>query len=163
MRLHLSIFVAFTVAVTTACDAGSLADVSSNGVGTEKVALTVEHRSEWRKLWIEGSTDLPDGAFVNYTVTHDIGESMPADEWPAANLVESGRATVKESQYWTTVNTLNWPNGNVRILVQFPLPPQPAAVEARYGSFGENLTGSNITTLAGMNAVEVEHHFEHRR
>ena len=132
--------------------------------GTEPVALEVRHRSEWRVLWIEGDTDLPDGAFVNYTVTHEAAAVTPSEEWPAANLTESGRATVNDGQYWARINTLNWPTGQVRILVQFPLPPQPPEVDARYGAFGEHLTGEDVTVLAGgMKAVEVEHTLEHRR
>ena len=131
--------------------------------GSETVSLNVEHRSEWRQLWIQGTTDLPDGAFLNYSVTHELAASCPPDEWPATNLLESGRATVKDGQFWSIVNTLNWPNGNVRVLVQFPFPPQPPTIESRYGPLGEHLTGENVTTLAGMKAVEVEHQFEHRR
>ena len=145
-----------------AADDGSRAG-SDSDQGTEPVALEVRHRSEWRVLWIEGDTDLPDGAFVNYTVTHEAAAVTPAEEWPAANLTESGRATVAEGQYWARINTLNWPSGQVRVLVQFPLPPQPAEVDARYGAFGEHLTGANVTVLAGMKAVEVEHTLEHRR
>ena len=148
---------------TVGCGTASDHGVDSVAAGTETVALSVDHRSEWRRLWIEGTTDLPDGAFVNYSVTHELGETTPADEWPVPNLVASGRATVKNGQYWSTINTLNWPRGNVRVLVQFPLPPQPPEVEARYGPFGEHLTGENVTSLVGMKAIEVEHRFEHRR
>jgi hypothetical protein len=146
----------------TVADDGGLAggDVAQ---GTEPVALEVRHRSEWRVLWIEGDTDLPDGALVNYTVTHEAATLTPAEEWPAANLTESARATVNEGQYWARINTLNWPTGQVRVLVQFPLPPQPPEVDTRYGAFGEHLTGANVTVLAGMKAVEVEYELEHHR
>ena len=161
MRLSLPVRVLVTIAATAGCD--SAGEGESFPTDIETVALSVDHRSEWRQLWIEGKTDLPDGAFINYSVTHELGESTPADEWPAANLVEAGRATVKDGHYWSIINTLNWPQGNVRVLVQFPLPPQPPEVEARYGPFGEYLVGENVTALAGMKAVEVEHRFEHRR
>ena len=130
--------------------------------GTEPVTLTVGHRSEWRVLWLEGETDLPDGAIVNYRVTHGLARTAPADEWPATNMIESGRATVQGGQYWTRINTFRWPAGEVRILVQFPLPPQPPAVLTRYGELGVHLTGDNVTNLDGMKAVEVEYVFEHR-
>lgn len=130
--------------------------------GTEPVALTVEHRSEWRVLWVEGETDLPDGAHVNYRVTHDLARTSSPDTWPVSNLVESGRSTVQDGTYWATINTLNWPAGAVRILVQFPLPPQPPSVVARYGKFGEHLTGEHIAVRQGIKALEVEHTFEHR-
>ena len=131
--------------------------------GTETVALTVDHRSEWRVLWIEGETDLPDGAEVSYRVTHSVARTTASEDWPARNLIESGRSSVQDGQYWSRLNTLNWPAGDVEIVVQFPLPPQPSEVDARYGEFGEHLTGENVTDLGGMKAVEVTHVFEHQR
>ena len=130
--------------------------------GTETVQLEVTHRSEWRQLWIEGATDLPDGAYVNYRITHEVVETLPVEEWPAQNLMESGRAAVQDNQFWTRINTFRWPRGRVRIVVQFPLPSQPDEVMVRYGAFGEHLAGDNVTERAGMRAVEVEHVFEHR-
>ena len=138
-------------------------DAARAGAGTETVRLEVTHRSEWRQLWLEGVTDLPDGAHVDYQVVHELGERAPAAEWPAGNLISSGRAAVRDGQYWTRINTFNWPPGAVRVVVQFPLPPQPPEVEARYGEFGEHLTGDNVIELAGTKAVEVEHAFDHRR
>ena len=114
-------------------------------------------------LWIEGETDLPDGAFVDYRVTHSVARSTSADEWPAANLIASGRANVREGQYWSRVNTQGWPAGEVEIVVQFPLPPQPGTVRMRYGEFGEHLTGDNVADFGGMKAVEVTYVFDHRR
>ena len=141
---------------------GSETDSATNR-GTEMVALSVSHRSEWRVLWIEGDTDLPNGAFVNYRVTHSLARTAPAEEWPTGNLIDSGRATVQDGQYWTTINTINWPAGEVEVRIQFPLPPQPPEVEERFGAFGEHLTGDNVTDLGGMKAVEVTHRFEHTR
>ena len=136
---------------------------SDADAGKETVQLGVEHRSEWRQLWIEGATDLPDGAFVDYQVAHEMSDATPADEWPATNLIEAGRASVVGGQFWTRINTFNWPRGSVRIVVQFPLPPQPAEVDARYGAFGERLAGDNVVTVAGAKVVEVEHVLDHRR
>ena len=161
MRVFSSTVIFVAVAIAVGCSGPEGATIDSDG--SETVSLSVEHRSEWRQLWIPGATDLPDGAFLNYSVTHELAESSPPDQWPATNLLESGRATVKDGQFWSTINTLNWPNGNVRVLVQFPFPPQPPPIESRYGPMGEHLTGENVTTLAGMKAVEVEHQFEHRR
>jgi len=96
-------------------------------------------------------------------VTHSLALSAPAEDWPAANLIDSGRATVQDGQYWTRVNTLNWPTGEVEVLVQFPLPPQPPEILERFGEFGEHLVGDNVTDLGGMKAVEVTHLFEHTR
>ena len=130
---------------------------------TETVELSISHRSEWRLLWLEGSTSLPDGAFVNYRVTHSMARIAPAEDWPAPNLIDSGRATVDSSQYWTRINTLNWPAGHVEVVVQFPLPPQPPEIMRRFGEFGEYLSGTNVTDLDGMKVVKVTYEFEHNR
>ena len=159
-----------TCAVLAALLAGC-APVSDSGAtldsfipeGTETVALTVWHRSEWRVLWVEGETDLPDGAYVNYRVTHELTRTAPVEEWPARNLIESGRAAVQNGEYWARVNTVNWPTGSVSVLIQFPLPPQPPGIVERYGAFGEHLTGENVTALNGMKAVQVDHTFAHQR
>ena len=132
-------------------------------IGTETVFLTVNHRSEWRVLWIEGETDLPDGAEVSYRVTHSVARTAPSEDWPAPNLIESGRSSVQEGHYWSRINTFNWPTGEVEVIVQFPAPEQPSDVARRFGEFGEHLTGENVTDLGGIKAVEVTHVFEHQR
>lgn len=134
---------------------------SASPEGSEAVLLTVTHRSEWRVLWIEGTTDLPDGAVVGYRVTHDLATTAPTEDWPSSNLIDFGRATVENGEYWARVNTLNWPPGQVRVVAQFPLPPQPASVVERYGEFGEHLRGDNVTDQDGIKAVQVEHVFDH--
>ncbi len=155
------LLVLLAIGTVAGCGAGGAASDAASGL--EAVQLAVEHRSEWRQLWIEGATDLPDGAFVDYQVAHEMSDTTPADDWPATNLIESGRASVREGHFWMRINTFNWPRGSVRVVVQFPLPPQPAEVEARYGAFGERLTGDNVVTAAGAKVVEVEHVFDHRR
>lgn len=155
----------FCAAVGTGCSpsSGQANSPETPATGTQPVQLSVDHRTEWRVLWVEGTTDLPNGAYVNYRVAHEIAETLPAKEWPAANLMETGRATVQTGRFWAKINTLNWPDGEVGILIQFPLPPQPPSVEARYGVFGEHLAGENISDLGSMKAIEVEHTFEYRR
>lgn len=129
----------------------------------ERVELTVRHRSEWRVLWLEGETNLPDGAHLSYRVTHEAANTIPVAEWPATNLMEAGRSAVTDGTYWARINTFNWPRGNVRVIVQFPLPPQPQEVVERYGENGERLAGEHVTDVGGTRAVEVVHVFEHRR
>ena len=141
-------------------DGAGPGNASSGGV---TVALSVDHRSRWRELRLEGTTDLPDGAVVSYHVTHALGEELPPSEWPAQNLIADGTAVVQESQYWSRLNTTYWPAGAVRVQVQFPVVPQPAAVRARYGAFGEHLTGDNVTILGGSKVVTAEHTLEWTR
>ena len=129
-------------------------NVSSDG---ETVVLTVEHRSRWRELRIEGTTDLPDGAVVSYHVAHLLADELPRNEWPAQNLIVDGTAVVQESRYWARLNTTLWPAGDVRVRVQFPIARQPVAVGDRYGEFGEHLTGDNVTTLGASKVVTAEH------
>jgi len=134
---------------------------NSLNLTNESVALTVEHRSAWRVLWVEGETDLPNRSYVNYRVTHELARTVPTNEWPATNLIASGRAAVQDGHYWAKINTLNWPPGQVQILVQFPLPPQPSTVVTRYGEFGENLEGDNVIVINGTKAIEAEYRFRH--
>ena len=144
---------------TTGGDAGS---GSGSTVG-ESVALAVGHRSRWRELRIEGTTDLPEGAVVSYRVTHALAEELQPSEWPAQNLIAEGTAVVQESQYWARINTTYWPAGDVRVQVRFPVAPQPTAVSGRYGSFGEHLTGDNVTILGASKVVTAEHTLEWTR
>lgn len=149
---------------------GGCAPVTGNDTGSdvrspdgETVVLAVDHRSRWRELRIQGTTDLPDGAVVSYHVTHALAEELPPSEWPARNLIADGTAVVLESQYWARLNTTYWPPGAVRVQVQFPVAPQPAAVRGRYGEFGEHLTGDNITILGAAKVVTAEHTLEWTR
>ena len=64
--------------------------------GAERVVLAVAHESRWRELWIEGTTDLPDGAVVSYRVTHALANELPPSEWPVQNLIADGTAVVRE-------------------------------------------------------------------
>ena len=125
----------------------------SGSSGGETVVLSVDHRSRWRELRIEGTTDLPDGAVVSYHVTHALAEELPPSEWPAQNLIADGTAVVQESQYWTRLNTTYWPAGA----------PQPTTVRGRYGEFGEHLTGDNVTILGASKVVTAEHTLEWTR
>jgi hypothetical protein len=125
--------------------------------------ITIDHRLQRGTLWIEGMTDLPTGAELTYTVRHEMANAAPVDQWPATNLVESGRAVVQTGEFWGRVSTNNWPAGQVTVLIQFPLPPQPGEVIARYGEFGENLTGDNVVDVRGIKAIEVEHTLQIKR
>ena len=161
MKFPLSASVLPSILVGLAACTPTDEQTNGNRAG-ETVALSVDHRTEWRALWIEGSTDLPDGALVAYRVTHELAATAPADEWPAHNLIDAGKAAVQDGQYWTRLNTSNWPPGAVRILIQFPVPPQPDFVVERYGELGETLSGDNVTTLGGMRMIEIEETFQFR-
>ena len=70
-------------AVLTVLVAGCAPASDSDATGGERtVALTIRHRSEWRVLWVEGDTDLPDGAYVNYRVTHALARTAPLRSGP---------------------------------------------------------------------------------
>ena len=154
--------VGWAVLIVLVAGCAPASDSDATGGAERTVALTIRHRSEWRVLWVEGDTDLPDGAYVNYRVTHALARTAPVEEWPVQNLIASGRAAVQNGEYWARVNTLNWPAGSVSVLVQFPLPPQPPEIIEHYGAFGEHLTGENVSVMNGMKAVQVEHTLEHR-
>lgn len=135
----------------------------AGGGGTETVVLAVGHETRWRQLRIEGETDLPDGSVVTWQVTHALANELPRGEWPAQNLLSDGTAVVQAGVYWTRLNTTYWPPGRVDVRVQFPVAPQPAPVQLRYGEFGEHLTGENVTSLGGSRVVTAEHAFDWTR
>ena len=142
-------------------EAGS--DDGPAGAETVAVALAVDHRARWRELRIEGTTDLPDGAVVTYQVTHALASELPPSEWPAQNLIADGTAVVQAGAYWAQLNTTYWPPGTVEVEVQFPIAPQPDTVRARYGEFGEQLAGDNVTSLGAFKVVTAEHTFDWTR
>ena len=129
----------------------------------EPVTLSVDPQSRWRELRIEGATDLPDGAVVSYRVPHSVANELPPSEWPATNLIDDGTAVVQDGVYWAELNTTYWPSGQVDVRVQFPVAPQPDDVRARYGDFGERLTGENIQSLGSSNVVVTEQILEWTR
>ena len=131
--------------------------------GNETVVLEVEHRTRWRELRLEGTTNLPDGAVVTYILTHALANELPPGEWPAQNLIANGTAAVETGKYWAQFNTTYWPPGKVDIQVQFPVAPQPDTVRERYGEFGEQLLGSNVISLGASNVVSTEHSFDWTR
>jgi hypothetical protein len=65
--------------------------------------------------------------------------------------------------YRARLNTTYWPKGSVQVEVQFPIAPQPLAIRARYGDFGEELTGNNVTVLGASKVVTAEHAFDWTR
>lgn len=152
------------VGATTLLSLGFLAAACAPPGGTapgaagagETVALTVEPVKDWRDLRLEGSTDLPDGAVLSYSVIHALASELPPSEWPAKNLMSDGTAVVQDGRYRAELNATYWPAGAVRVRVQFPVAPQPAAIGTRYGEFGERLTGDNVTSLGGSQVVTVE-------
>ena len=130
---------------------------------TERLALDVGHQSKWRELRVEGTTDLPDGAVLSYRVTHALTDEIAPAAWPAKNLITDGTAVVQEGQYWTNLNTTYWPAGTVRIRVEFPVAPQPDAIQSLYGEFGERLEGDNVSSLGSSKVLTAEHVFETTR
>ncbi|HCE03490.1 MAG TPA: hypothetical protein DEQ98_09630 [Acidobacteria bacterium] len=125
--------------------------------------LSVTHESRWRELRVEGATDLPDGAVLSYRVTHALANELPPSEWPAQNLIADGTAAVQEGKYGARLNTTYWPKGSVQVEVQFPIAPQPPTIRTRYGNFGEELTGNNVTVLGSSKVVTAEHTFNWTR
>jgi hypothetical protein len=150
---------------TLAACAPPVADdtVPSEPSGTEAVVLTVAPTSVWRELRIDGTTDLPDGTVLSYRVTHALATELPPSEWPAQNLMADGTAVVLGGQYGARLNTTYWPKGNVLVEVQFPVAAQPPDITKRYGAFGEQLTGDNVTALGSSKVATAAHTFEWTR
>jgi hypothetical protein len=155
--LKLLRYVAGVVAVLlVACGGG----VSEEPIGDtlapppgQTVQLTLSHRLDGATLWLEGDTDLPDGANVSYQVTHEYAATEQAPE--GMLLMESSHVAVSGGRYSTSLSLEGWPAGDVRLFVAFPLPPQPEFIVERFGGTGENLAGDNVTAIGTFKSVEV--------
>ena len=159
LQSHL-ICIGLSLLISWSCNPSNLS--SALDQGTQSVSLQISHRTEWRTLWIEGKTDLPDGAYVNIRIIHELGQTTPMDTWPASNLMDNARSTVKDGTFWTKINTIRWPAGSVTVSAQFPSPPQAPEITKRYGEFGEHMAGMNVISQNGMKAVNVEEIFNFR-
>jgi len=160
-RLVLTVLIGWSVAACSEPAGGG--GPSQEPSGAESVMLSITHESRWRELRVEGATDLPDGAVLSYRVTHALANELPPSEWPAQNLIADGTAAVQEGKYGARLNTTYWPKGSVQVEVQFPIAPQPPTIRTRYGNFGEELTGNNVTVLGSSKVVTAEHTFNWTR
>src|SRR5437868_13318194 len=125
------------------------------------VVLTSAPRVVGRTLFIQGTTDLPDSAVIEWELRH---ESMnKRHDIPLSHMVTEGHTIVRGHRYNVAIDLGNWPSGDVEVWIAFqPLSygtRQPAFVNRLYGVNGEWIEGANVSIHpAHMRRVEVIEH-----
>lgn len=114
----------------------------------ETVLLTFAAKlAKARTVLIEGTTNLPDGALLEWDLEARNGET------------KHGPMKVKGGKFTSTVTVNEWRPGRVEVWVGFNtlIKGQPPEVVQRYGARGERLTGPNIIDKRILRQVEAKH------
>jgi len=122
--------------------------------GLNVVNITLSPTISGDAIMIAGTTDLKDGAILDWNLEH-----AQQKKDPMANLTEDGHTTVKGGKYSTTVTVKRWPKGKITVWVAFFsfLKTQPEWARTQYGAQGENLEGSHVKLQSeGMKTIEIE-------
>jgi hypothetical protein len=94
-----------------------------------------------RTVNVAGTTDLPDGAIINYYFVHE-------QDAVNGNAPPGGLATVRDGLFeFETHLPPAWPSGKVTLYCLFGISwevEQPKAVVDRFGSRGERLAGPQV-------------------
>lgn len=128
-------------------------DWPGHGMGeaeATRVEVEAEPRWEQQTLRVDGRATVPDGAMMSWQVTHALHPSF----------CEDGVAEVTDGRFTFTVDTGEWPHGDVEVWVAFQTVPmtgasQPDAVIARYGRKGEHITGDQVVDAGVLRRAEL--------
>ena len=125
------------------------------------VQLTLAPRLEGRTIVIEGTTDLPDNAVIEWELRHE--QLFQRHDVPVSRMASEGHAVVHDHHYRATLDLGGWPSGKIEVWVAFqPLSygtRQPAHINWLYGRDGERIDGENVTIHpAHMRRVELIEH-----
>jgi hypothetical protein len=123
--------------------------------------LSISHTIEIRVLNASGSTNLPDGAFVDVRVIRLESGDAPATEQGAG---PSPFAKVRAGAFAATVDLSTWPAGTVELLGLFEIDSaQPSSIVAAYGADGERLDGPAVVdSMSDGRYLEVRDDYELR-
>ena len=137
--------------------------LSPDSLGAERLrrALTSSSRVVGRTLVIEGTTDLPDSAVIEWELRHE--SLFKRRDIPISRMASEGHTVVRGRRYTIAVDLSAWPAGQVEVWVAFqPLSygtRQPAFVNQMYGLSGERIEGENVSIHpAHMRRVELIDH-----
>jgi hypothetical protein len=125
------------------------------------VVLTSTSKVVGRTLFIEGSTDLPDSAVIEWELRHE--SLFKRRDIPISRMAHEGHTVVRGHRYYVSIDLSNWPSGEVEVWVAFqPLSygtRQPASVNRLYGLNGEWIEGAHVSIHpAHMRRVELIDH-----
>ena len=138
-----------------------LAAVFAGTLAARHVVLTSSSRVVGRTLYIEGTTDLPDSAVIEWELRHE--SLFKRRDIPISRMATEGHTIVRDRRYRVAVDLSAWPEGEVEVWVAFQPTSygtrQPQFVSRIYGYSGEWLDGENVSIHpAHMRRVEVMNH-----
>ena len=127
------------------------------------VELTLSPRLDGRTIVIEGTTDLPDNAVIEWELRHE--QLFQRHDVPISLMANEGHALVHGRHYRAVIDLSRWPSGSVEVWVAFQPRSygtrQPAHISYLYGASGEWMEGENVTIHpAHMRRVEVVEHVQ---
>src|SRR6476619_7081065 len=99
------------------------------------VALTSSARVEGRTLYIEGTTDLPDSAVIEWELRHE--SLFKRRDIPISRMATEGHTVVRGRRYTVAVDLSAWPEGDVEVWVAF----QPTSYGTRQPQFVSRIYG----------------------
>jgi hypothetical protein len=140
-----------------------VAAVFAGSLAARHVTLTSSSRVVGRTLFIEGITDLPDSAVIEWELRHE--SLFKRRDIPVSRMATEGHTTVHGKHYTVAVDLSSWPSGQVEVWVAFqPLSygtRQPACVNQLYGRSGEWIEGEHVSIHpAHMRRVELIDHVQ---
>jgi hypothetical protein len=138
-----------------------VAAVFAGSLAARHLVLTSSSRVVGRTLVIEGTTDLPDSAVIEWELRHE--SLFTRHDIPISRMATEGHTTVHGRHYAVSIDLSSWPSGQVEVWVAFQPPSygtrQPACVNRLYGHSGEWLDGENVSIHpAHMRRVELIDH-----
>ena len=143
-----------------------LAALGMAPLAARNVTLTNNPHMAGRTLIIEGKTDLPDQAVIEWELRHE--QLFTRRDIPISHMATEGHAIVHDHHYSVAIDLSHWPAGSVEVWVAFqPLSygtRQPARISQIYGQNGEWIEGENVVIHpAHMRRIEVIKHIRLER
>ena len=135
-----------------------VAAICVNSLAARTVKLTNTPRVVGRTVYIEGTTDLPDSAIIEWELRHE--QLFKRHDIPISRMATEGHAVVRGHRYIVAVDLSAWPSGQVEGWVAFqPLSygtRQPAFVNRLFGTDGQWIEGANVSIHpARMRRIEL--------
>src|SRR5579885_232712 len=94
-----------------------LAAVFAGTLAARQVLLTSSSRVVGRTLYIQGTTDLPDTAVIEWELRHE--SLFTRRDIPISRMATEGHTVVRARHYTIAVDLSSWPSGQVEVWVAF--------------------------------------------
>ena len=135
----------------------------TGSLAARNVILTSSPRVVGHTLIIEGTTNLPDSAVIEWELRHE--SLFKRHDIPISRMATEGHTAVRGGRYTVAVDLSAWPSGQVEVWVAFqPLSygtRQPEFVNRLYGRNGEWIEGEHVSIHpAHMRRVELSEHVQ---